>query len=100
MSNASFSPDGKEASRDPDDIDQKSRFISPEFILIDDRNGKEQYTYFNSDPSYKHPQPSSVKDSTSLRFICLLGLIFCSLFGLGVFFTLSIFYMLCYTFFI
>ena len=72
--------------------EEQPLFRRPEFILIDDQRGKSQYSYFAEDSSPK-PHHSSQKEkrdvppskgAISLRFICLLGLIFCSVFGFGI----------------
>ena len=69
--------------------EEKPQFKRPEFILIDDRNGKEKITYFKEDsPQSSHnsfEKAEAPKSAFSLRFICLLGLIFCFMFGLGMF---------------
>lgn len=72
--------------------EEKSQVQRPEFILIDDRFRKSQSTYFGSDsscksnPSFQAKKEEKVsKGPLSLRFICLLGLIFCLVFGLGMF---------------
>lgn len=72
---------------------EKIDFKQPEFIIIDEREGKNQYTYFGSDSSKKFKasfqnetegmtQPA--RGSIFLRFLCLFGLIFCLAFGLGL----------------
>ena len=71
--------------------EERPQFKRPEFILIDDQRGKSQYTYFEADATRK-PQDSFQKEKKdipskgpiSLRFVCLLGLIFCSVFGFGI----------------
>jgi hypothetical protein len=70
---------------------EKPQFKRPEFILIDDRCGESQYTHFGADSSRKpnhsfqaEKECKSSKGPLSLRFICLLGLIFCFVFGLGM----------------
>lgn len=70
----------------------KPQIKHPEFLLIDDRHGKNKYTYFGSESSqtfqndFKTGQEAkqAAKGSLSLRFICLLGFIFCLVFGLGM----------------
>lgn len=71
--------------------EEKSHYQRPEFILIDDRQGKSQSTYFGADDSshqsnesFQQEDSKVKKHSISLRFICLLGLIFCLVFGLGI----------------
>lgn len=72
--------------------EQKTQYKRPEFVLIDDRSGKSQSTYFGPDSTrkpddfFKGEQSESAKKSPiSLRFVCLLGFIFCLVFGLGIF---------------
>jgi uncharacterized membrane protein len=73
--------------------EEKSHFKRPEFIIIDDRQGKIHYTHFGTDSSQKSNDSirteqeelaSSKKAPVSLRFLCFLGFIFCLLFGLGI----------------
>jgi len=66
----------------------------PEFVLIDDRNGKTSYTYFDADAKptshetrqSEEPGPQGKKTGISLRFACFLGLLFCLIFGVGILF--------------
>lgn len=70
--------------------EKKPQFKRPEFILIDDREGKNQYTYFKANMgshNYFQKQAGETRSSKSrfsLRFICFLGFIFCLIFGLGI----------------
>ncbi len=93
MSNTPLFPQEEDFSHQGGDTEEeKPQFKRPEFILIDDRPGKIQYTHFESDSSNKpngssqakKEQTKSSKGPVSLRFICLLGLIFCFVFGLGM----------------
>src|SRR4029077_16618373 len=71
--------------------EEKPLFKRPEFIIIDDRRGKNRYTHFGTDSmrkpkeSFQKEENRSSKGPISLRFICVLGLIFCTIFGLGMF---------------
>lgn len=86
MSNVPLFPQDEETSSNSESIEDK-QFKRPAFILIDERNGKNQYTHFDADASHK-PQDASeeqrAKGPISLRFVCLLGFIFCVVFGLGM----------------
>jgi hypothetical protein len=70
----------------------QSHFKRPEFILIDERQEESQYTHFGSDSTrtpcatFKPEKEENLSPThtTSLRFICLLGLIFCMIFGTGI----------------
>jgi hypothetical protein len=91
MSNVPLFPKEEGTSSDKSHVgEDKVQYKRPEFILIDDRQGKSQYTYFGADssrqPNYSGggKEEPTKKGSFSLRFICLLGLIFCLVFGLGI----------------
>lgn len=67
----------------------QSEVIQPEYVLIDERDGEKKYTHFGVD-AIPHPVDGEElkqkqKNSVSLRFLCLLGLIFCIIFGFGMF---------------
>lgn len=85
--NTSWKEDSSHSN--PSDQTENPKIVSPPFVLIDDRNGETQQTYFNIDStrtsseSFQEGETISLK-STSLRFACLLGLIFCLIFGLGM----------------
>lgn len=70
--------------------EEKPQFKRPEFILIDPRSGKNQYSYFDSNSSrksheeFQKEEKQASKGPISLRFICLLGFIFCLVFGIGM----------------
>lgn len=84
MSNASLFPKEEGTSQNSDHADEV-QFKRPEFVLIDDRQGKGQYTHFGSDDNEQAERKKSAsKEPISLRFICLLGFIFCLIFGLGM----------------
>jgi hypothetical protein len=93
MSN--FSKEGTSSGNPTSNEGNKPHFKRPKFILIDDREGQEsQYIPFDSassqepDNSSQHEKEelkSSSKSPVSLRFLCVLGLIFCLVFGLGIF---------------
>ena len=84
MSNTSF-PSGSDPLKG-----EQSDAKQPEFTLIDDRNGRAQYTHFDASASrksaddFQQGEKASSKGSISLRFICLLGFIFCVVFGIGM----------------
>lgn len=94
MSDVPRSPE-EEISSNSFQEEEKPQFKRPEFILIDESSGKSQQTYFGLD-SLRKPQSSfeaegengngqsAKKGPASLRFICLLGFIFCFIFGLGM----------------
>ena len=70
---------------------RKIIYKQPEFILIDDQTGEKRYTYFGPDltkkllTEEKDEGPSFKKGMNSLRFLCFLGLLFCLIFGFGIF---------------
>lgn len=78
---------------EPAQEEEKAHVIQPQYVIIDDRNNnKEERTTDGESQETKSPM--------SLRFLCFLGLIFCSIFGLGMF-LMSIFSTLmatCYLF--
>ena len=79
----------EESPLSEDQMEEKSiRYQTPEFVLIDDRQGKSQYSYFKTDASHTSfkmdEEKSSSQGGLSLRFMCLLGLIFCLIFGCGM----------------
>jgi len=89
---SSHHPQEEGSFSDHNQNERKSELNNPEFLLIDDRNGEEKIVYFNGDSS-KYSQGSfqerketkqAAKNPFSLRFICLLGLIFCLIFGFGM----------------
>lgn len=53
--------------------EEKPHYIEPQYIIIDDRHQNKQDT-----------GSQEQKGPLSLRFLCVLGLIFCSIFGLGM----------------
>lgn len=55
--------------------EEKIHYLEPTVIVIDDRQQQEKESAAN--PQAKSP--------LSLRFLCVLGLIFCSIFGVGMF---------------
>lgn len=91
MSDVPFFPKEEEISSNSDQAGEgKPQFKRPEFILIDDRPMKSQQAHFGADSTGKPEEPftrkkaDSSKGPVSLRFICLLGFIFCLVFGLGM----------------
>lgn len=80
MKNTSFPPDENPQNEETTthQINHKPHYITPQFEIIDDR-AKTQSHEEESTQSEKTTSP------LSLRFICFLGLIFCSIFGLGMF---------------
>lgn len=83
----------EEASSNQGNLEEgKLQFKRPEFILIDDRHGEKKYSYFGSETSpgtqnsskTEQEKKQAAKGPLSLRFICLLGFIFCLVFGLGM----------------
>jgi hypothetical protein len=94
MSKFSLFPkeEGSSSNKDRTE-DEKTQYKRPEFILIDDRAGKSQYTYFGPDSSRKPDETfqfekeeafTSKNGLMPLRFLCLLGFIFCLVFGFGI----------------
>lgn len=75
--------DGASSDHHPLEKGEETPFKRPEFIIIDPRQGKNQSTSTDSDQSQKE-EPQSSKSPISLRFLCVLGLIFCLIFGLGI----------------
>jgi hypothetical protein len=71
--------------------EEKTEVKRPEFIIIDERDGTTQKTYYSSEYSwqpvkYVETRKEEVKSSSvSLRFLCFLGLVFCVIFGTGIF---------------
>lgn len=90
MSHSPYFPQKEGPSSNHGHIEEgKPQMKQPEFILIDDRQGESKYTYFgreSSQNSFKNEQEEkqAAKGPFSLRFICLLGFIFCLVFGLGM----------------
>jgi hypothetical protein len=64
--------------------EEKPEFKRPDFVVIDERNGKKMYTHFGEKTSQNEDKETPAKGNVSLRFLCLLGLIFCLVFGLGI----------------
>ncbi len=93
MSHVPFYPREEENSSGKNQIEEdKAHYKRPEFVLIDDRQGQSQYTYFGADSSRRPDfmkteggESLNKKGPMSLRFVCLLGFIFCLVFGLGIF---------------
>ena len=95
-SDSHFSPDGHATSNSHAESKENSQTIRPKFVLIDERDGVRQETYFEADSSdssgysrqtFQENQESKnfTTHAYSLRFISLLGIIFCLIFGTGVF---------------
>lgn len=84
-----FPQEGK-ASPQSDHGEKQPQFKRPEFILIDERNGNSLYTHFRPETSQTvqdsphQSKEQSSKGPISLRFVCLLGFIFCLVFGVGM----------------
>jgi ABC-type Fe3+ transport system permease subunit len=78
-----FPQDEEVTSQVPSDS-EKSEFKRPDLIILDDEQEKQG----NQDKgaSFEEQQAQSAPQSSiSLRFFCVLGLIFCLVFGLGIF---------------
>lgn len=91
MSNNPYFPHEESPSNQGHLEESKPQFKRPEFVLIDDRQGEKKFTHFgsesteNSKESFKSGQEKqAAKGPFSLRFVCLLGFIFCLVFGLGM----------------
>jgi hypothetical protein len=76
---------------DPKDSSEKIIYKTPEFVLIDDRekeaNGHQKQTHYdaNGNPTdYSKTSASQSQGPFSLRFLCFLGFVFCTVFGLGL----------------
>ena len=59
--------------------EEKPHYIEPQYIIIDDRFKQKESNSSSETGSQEQKGP------LSLRFLCVLGLIFCSIFGLGMF---------------
>jgi hypothetical protein len=93
MSHSPYFPHEESPSSNQGHIKEgKPQVRRPEFILIDDRHGERKYTHFGSESvdaaqhSFKTEaeEKQAAKGPFSLRFICLLGFIFCLVFGMGM----------------
>jgi hypothetical protein len=83
------------SDNNPTREENRPQFKRPKFILIDDRQGQQSQDFpFDSAPTQepddssqneKEELKSSAKSPVSLRFLCVLGLVFCLVFGLGIF---------------
>lgn len=60
--------------------EEKIEYISPPFVIIDDRQQTEESLESSSEAAAETP-----KSPFSMRFLCFLGLIFCLIFGTGMF---------------
>lgn len=89
MSRVPLFPQEEEAFSNANREESEPQFKRPEFVLIDDRDGKSQYTHFDKDlipesAEDVQDQEKTSKGTNSLRFVCLLGFIFCAIFGFGM----------------
>lgn len=57
--------------------EEKPHYVQPHYVIIDDRLNKDKEGSFESGNQ-------KAKSPNSPRFLCFLGLIFCSIFGLGM----------------
>lgn len=73
--------------------EEKPQFVTPPVIVLDDRFDEQDL----SDASEEKPK---IKSPFSLRFLCFLGLIFCTIFGLGMLLLsiIATFISICYLF--
>lgn len=88
MSNVSPNPDRKEDSFNVD-RKEEDNIIQPDFILIDDRDGVSRSTFFNEDGTYQEKNEFLENDkmrggSSSLRWMCVLGLVLSVILGFGL----------------
>ncbi len=63
----------------------KPHSLRPSFTLIEKRDGEEVSTYFVSPEDEKKQEEKKRKAHSSVRFLCFLGFIYCSIFGIGMF---------------
>lgn len=104
MSHQKHFPQDEENSSNANEAKKEEPdYICPEFVLIDERDGKGQQTYFGIDAvpksseffqSNQQTSHHSKNGQTSLRFLCVLGLIFCLVFGIGMAFISTVMTML------
>lgn len=90
MSQAPQFPQKEEGSTESAHNQESTNVIQPEFVLIDERNGKTKYSFFDADAQLKSHQtgPSTNKGRRLVgptRLIFFLGSIFCILFGIILF---------------
>lgn len=68
--------------------EETPHYIEPEFTIIDDRSLPEELrssgSRFDQEDADASNQEKQDKVAFPLRFMCLLGLIFCSIFGIGI----------------
>ena len=72
--------------------EKKPIYECSQYLLIDEREGESRCTYFGKDSSQEACDSSEereegappTKEPLSLRFACVLGLVFCSIFGFGI----------------
>lgn len=85
MSKDPFFPQDEEAASQVFSESEKSEFRRPDLIIVD--NQQEKQGNQGHGASFEEQQAQAVPQSSiSLRFFCILGLIFCVVFGLGIFF--------------
>lgn len=65
-------------SQDPQPSEEKIHYLEPQVIIIDDRQNSQKESVNQNEAS------APKKSANSLRFLCVLGLIFCSIFGFGM----------------
>lgn len=92
MSKVPFSSEGEGPFSHGDHAEKtgsKPQYIQPNYIIIDDRKESRQH---GGDPFDRRQsihfgetgEKNSPQASTSLRFLCVLGLVFCLVFGFGI----------------
>jgi|GEM_PF-3659028 len=96
MSNIPPFPEERGSSSDQSQTGgEKPEFKRPKFILIDDRQGESRYTNTQAEAETSFSDPKEFlqtekgveppSNALALRLICLLGLVFSLIFGLGIF---------------
>lgn len=69
-----------EENNDSETNNEKIEYIYPQFEILDDREKIAENREIPNDPAAEMP-----KSPVSMRFLCFLGLIFCLIFGGGMF---------------
>lgn len=71
-------PQDNEEFYEPEEGEEKPQFVTPPVIVLDDKLDQEP------DFAEATEEKQETKSPFSLRFLCFLGLIFCTIFGLGM----------------
>ncbi|CUI16994.1 conserved putative membrane protein [Candidatus Protochlamydia naegleriophila] len=96
MTHSHSKPDSSDSQHEGNPDQEEITYKRPEFIVIDDRptnpyGYKKQTRYNSSGEQAGNEDHSQVQQGPfSLRFLCLLGVIFCFIFGIGLFFIASL----------